>query len=126
MKPSIIKISKTISGILLMIIMFLAACQPTDYSASLKPILDAYIDAWNTGELDGLDQIIDADFVRSSTTTSNSNAEGLDSLKSVISLFKTGFPNRASCRVFYYISNFNSIYQIEHILILAGSLCTIT
>jgi len=92
MKLSATTISKTPGGILLMLILFLSACQ-TDHSVALKPILDAYIDAWNTGELDGLDQVVDVDIVRNSPATSPSNAEGIDSLRSVISSFRTGFPD---------------------------------
>ena len=62
MKSANNTISKATGVILLMIILLFAACQPADHSASLKPIVDAYLDAWNTGELDDLDQIIDADF----------------------------------------------------------------
>jgi hypothetical protein len=39
-------------------------CQQPDASRELKPIGDAYVEAWNTGNLDALDAIIDPQFAR--------------------------------------------------------------
>jgi predicted ester cyclase len=68
-------------------------CQQPDASRELKPIVDVYVEAWNTGDLDALDAIIDPQFVRHVSPTSPTSAAGLDSLKKVISTFRTTYPD---------------------------------
>ncbi len=68
-------------------------CQQPDASRELKPIGDAYVVAWNTGNLDALDAIIDPQFVRHMSPTSPTSAVGLDSLKRVISTFRRTYPD---------------------------------
>ena len=43
-------------------LVLIAGCQtpPPDPAAELKPIVDAYVEAWNTGNVDALDAIADA------------------------------------------------------------------
>lgn len=74
-------------------ILLFVGCQPADHSATLSPLIDGYIDAWNTGNFDNLDQFVDTDFVRTAPAGSNSNAVGIDSLKSVITAFRSAFPD---------------------------------
>ncbi len=78
----------------LVAIFFIATgCQQPDASKELKPIGDAYVEAWNTGNLDPLDAIIDSQFVRHVSSASKTGAVDLDSLKSVISNFRTTYPD---------------------------------
>ena len=93
MKPFSQKLSQYTLVWSLVAMIVLTACQPQDYTASLKPLADQYLNAWNSGDYTGLDDIIHQDFVRTGTPTSNSSAEGLDSLKSVIDLFRGMFPD---------------------------------
>jgi predicted ester cyclase len=82
------------AGLLLALAMvLLAGCQPPDYSAELKPIVDVYVQAWNTGNLDGLDEIIDAQFVRHASPASPTAAVGLDSLKQAITSTRAAYPD---------------------------------
>jgi steroid delta-isomerase-like uncharacterized protein len=84
---------KCTTYVLIVVILAFVSCQPADHSATLKPIIDGYVEAWNTGNLDNLDQFVDADFVRTAPASSNSTAVGIDSLKSVINGFRTAFPD---------------------------------
>ena len=73
-------------------LLFLAVgCQPQDTSKKWEPISDGYVEAWNTGNLDILDEIIDPQFVR--IVGSTTSADGLDSLKKYISSFRETFPD---------------------------------
>jgi len=73
-------------------LLFLAVgCQPQDASQALKPIGEVYEEAWNTGNLDLLDDIIDPQFVR--FVGSETSAVGLDSLKQVITALRTTYPD---------------------------------
>lgn len=72
-------------------ILFLAGCQPRDTSDDWTRITDSYVEAWNTGNMELLDGVIDAQFVRivGSTITS----EGLDSLKIFMASFRETYPD---------------------------------
>jgi predicted ester cyclase len=83
----------TFSAVLITLV-FLAGCQPpppADYSKELKPLVDAYNAAWESGNVDALDAIFDPNFVRHSDP--GSSAEGLANLKKVIRGFKTSYPD---------------------------------
>jgi steroid delta-isomerase-like uncharacterized protein len=73
----------------------LIGCQPRDQvqeaTAKLKPVVDSYVQAWNTGNLDSLDGIIDPQFARYVRTTIVE--KGLDSLKNAITVTRTEFPD---------------------------------
>ncbi len=71
-------------------ILFLAGCQQADTSAEWTRLSDDYVEAWNTGNMEILDGILDAQFVRKGTATPS---EGLDSLKKVIVAFRELYPN---------------------------------
>lgn len=75
----------------LLLVFFLVGCQPADTSSQLKPVMDTYAEAWNTGNLDLLDDIIDPGFVR--ILAGDTVAVGLDSLKSAISSVRTAYPD---------------------------------
>lgn len=69
-----------------------AGCQPQkDYSEELKPLVDKYNAAWESGNVDGLEEIFAPDFVRHADASTS--AEGIDELKKVIKDFKTAFPD---------------------------------
>ena len=91
------QLSQTIFKIVslgLVTLFFIASgCQQPDASKELKPITDAYVEAWNTGNLDPLDAIIDSQFVRHVSSASKTGAVDLDSLKRVISNFRTTYPD---------------------------------
>ncbi len=84
-------IAKPVRIAVLALLFVAVGCQPQDASKEWKPISDVYMEAWNTGNLDLLDDIIDPQFVRlvGSVTTS----VGLDSLKQYISAFRTTYPD---------------------------------
>ena len=50
-------------------ILFLAGCMQRDTLAECDRILDVYVEAWNTGNLELLDGIVDAQFVRTVGST---------------------------------------------------------
>ena len=54
---------------------------------------EAMLAAWNEGDLDGLDDFVDADAVRRAPASMNSNADGRDQLKDVIKRFREAFPD---------------------------------
>jgi len=62
-----------------------------DYSKDLKPLVDKYNGAWESGNVEGLDGIFDPKFVRHSDAATS--AQGLDNLKKIITGFKTAYPD---------------------------------
>jgi hypothetical protein len=50
------------SSLLLLIALTLISCQKKDYSTEINPIIDKYLEAWNEGNLDILDEITPLDF----------------------------------------------------------------
>lgn len=75
-----------------------AACQPAagpeapDYAAVQQPAADAFLDAWNNGNLDGLDAVMSADVQRRSPR-GVSDADNLEELKAVVSALRTEYPD---------------------------------
>lgn len=101
------------AGILAVALCFLATgCTQQDTAEAWKPIEEGYVEAWNTGNLDILDGILDANFVR--FDGANMEANGLDSMKMVITSIREIYPDfqttideaiyagdRAACRWHY-------------------------
>ncbi len=56
------KNSFTYSSFLLLITLAFVTCQKKDYSTELNPIIDKYLEAWNEGNLEILDEITTLDF----------------------------------------------------------------
>ena len=84
----------TLSTILLCLFVstvILLGCQPPDASKKLKPVVDKYVEVWNTGNLEQLDAIIDPKFVRRVNLIPDVN--GVDGLKKVISGFRAAYPD---------------------------------
>jgi hypothetical protein len=50
------------SSLLLLIALALISCQKKDYSTEINPIIDKYLEAWNEGNLEILDEITPLDF----------------------------------------------------------------
>ena len=76
-----------------------AACQPAatppaapDYAAVQQPALDALLDGWNNGNLDGLDAVSSPDFQRRSPG-GTSDANSLAEMKEVVTAFRTTYPD---------------------------------
>jgi predicted ester cyclase len=73
----------------------LIGCQPRDpvqeATAKLKPVVDAYYHAWNTGKLDTLNAVCDPQVVRYAGLTGTDR--GVDSLKQMIAGIRTMFPD---------------------------------
>ena len=76
-------------------LVLIAGCQapPPDPAAELKPIVDAFVEAWNTGNVDALDTIADAGVQRHVTPTAPTGATSLDELKQVITTTRAQFPD---------------------------------
>ena len=72
---------------------FISGCQlaKPDPSEVMKPIVDKYVDAWNTGNLEELDSIVDSAFVR--TANSQPEVNGLDGIKKVITGLRMEYPD---------------------------------
>ena len=76
-------------------LVLIAGCQtpPPDPAVELKPIVDAYVEAWNTGNVDALDAIIDAGVQRHASPTTATGATSLDELKQAITNIRVQFPD---------------------------------
>ena len=75
-------------------LLVLAACAappPPDYAAQHQPALDAFMAGWNAGELDGLDSVVAADFVR--RAPGGMTAEGLEAIKAVMTDLRASYPD---------------------------------
>jgi len=81
--------------VLLVVAMFFIAvsCEKPDASKDLKPLVEKYVEAWNTGNADLFDEIIDLKFVRHMSSASRTSAVGLDSLKSVMRSLRASYPD---------------------------------
>lgn len=85
-------IIKNAARIAVLVLLFLAVgCQQQDTSKEWEPISDVYVEAWNTGNLDLLDEVIDPQFVM--LIGSDTTAVGLDSLKQYITASRTTYPD---------------------------------
>ena len=92
MKKLIQSILKAGSLFLVFVAILTAGCQQPkpDASQELKPLIDKYVEVWNTGNVDELDAIMDINFVRNAEASS---AEGLDNLKKLVTGTRTAFPD---------------------------------
>lgn len=80
------------AGILALALLFLATgCQQQDTSAEWKPLWEGYLEAFNTGNLEILDGIVDPQFIRYDGAKIEAN--GLDSLKMVITSLRESYPD---------------------------------
>jgi ketosteroid isomerase-like protein len=92
MKKPVNTFIKTGSLFVIIAIVFSTGCQQQpDYSKDLKPLIDTYFQAWQTGNVDELDTFFDPNFVRHADL--GSSADNLEELKKVIKDFKANFPD---------------------------------
>jgi steroid delta-isomerase-like uncharacterized protein len=84
---------KTRTVAILIAACFLVACAPAtpDYSAGLKPAVDIFVDAWNTGDLDKLDVSTSENFKR--TSPAGLEADGREAMKGVMAGLRTSYPD---------------------------------
>jgi steroid delta-isomerase-like uncharacterized protein len=84
---------KTRSVAVVIATIFLTACAPatTDYSAELKPAVDLFIDAWNTGDLDKLDVSTTENFKR--TSPAGLEADSREAMKGVMAGLRASYPD---------------------------------
>jgi steroid delta-isomerase-like uncharacterized protein len=78
--------------ILFLITFVFVACQRKDYSGEMNPVLEKYLEAWNEGNLDVLDDITSLDF----ELRINPDFEAKDSrdlLKESITNTRTAYPD---------------------------------
>ncbi len=76
----------------LLIILLLIGCAQPDPAITYGPLLESFGDAWNTGNLDQLDRICDPNYERRITPNFEAKV-GLDELKSVITYWRTAYPD---------------------------------
>jgi predicted ester cyclase len=79
--------------VLLIAFFVIAGCQQqTDYSKELKPLVDIYNSAWETGNTDGFEDIYHPDFVRHSDASTS--AQNLEELIKIIKDFHTAYSDK--------------------------------
>lgn len=92
MNPSIIKNMLLNIAVLIITFLIISGCQmKPDPSKELKPLVDKYVEVWNSGNLGDLDAIINSTYAYHSNQSPDAN--GLDGLKKVISGFRTSYPD---------------------------------
>jgi predicted ester cyclase len=79
-------------SLLLFILQVSTSCQKQDYSTSINPLLDKYLAAWNTGNLQELDTITSERFELRMTPDFESKT-GRDLLKEEITNTRKAFPD---------------------------------
>jgi len=86
------KMLETVSLLLTIAFILTTGCQQQkpDPISELKPIIDKYVEVWNTGNVDELDAIMGPNFVRYAVA---SPAEGLENLQKLITAVRTSFPD---------------------------------
>lgn len=83
----------SIFSALIITIIFIAGCQQrTDYSKELKPLVDKYNAAWETGNTDGFEEIYHPDFVRHSDASTST--QNLEELIKMIKDFHTAYSDK--------------------------------
>ena len=79
-------------SIFLLISLVFFACQKKDYSTEISPVIDKYLEAWNEGNLDILDEITTPDFELRMNPDFRAEI-GRDSLKKSIMNTRTAYPD---------------------------------
>jgi steroid delta-isomerase-like uncharacterized protein len=82
----------TVSGLLLGLSLFATSCKQQDPSEQLKPIVEQYLRAWNTGDFNGLENVVSSQFELRMSPRFDP-VRGLDSLKRAITSWRTGYPD---------------------------------
>ncbi|MEW6509783.1 MAG: ester cyclase [Bacteroidota bacterium] len=80
------------TALVLLVALSFAGCVKPDPSVALKPLVDRYVLAWNTGDVKGLEEIVSSDF-QLRMTPGFEPTRGIDSLKSAIAYWRTAYPD---------------------------------
>jgi len=81
-----------VSGWVLTASLFVASCGQPDPSQQLKPLLEKYVHAWNTGDVNGLEEVVSDQFELRMSPRFDA-VRSLDSLKSSIARWRTAYPD---------------------------------
>jgi steroid delta-isomerase-like uncharacterized protein len=81
-----------LSGCLLSLLVLLAGCVRPDPAGQYKPLVDQYLHAWNTGDVNGLEKIVSGQF-EMRVSPGFEARRSLDSLKSSIAYWHTAYPD---------------------------------
>jgi len=84
--------SVAICGSLLTVSLVAASCGRPDPSERLKPLVEGYVHAWNTGDFDGLAEIVSTEFELRMSPRFDP-IRGLDSLRNSITYWRTAYPD---------------------------------
>jgi len=92
MRVSNIRTQLTVPALFICLSVLTAGCRRPDVSEQMKPILEKYVQAWNTGDFQGLDNIVSEQFeLRMSPKFET--VRSLDSLKRAITYWRTAYPD---------------------------------
>jgi predicted ester cyclase len=81
-----------IAVLLIVFFMIIGCQQQKDYSKELKPLVDKYNSAWETGNVGSFDDIFHPDFVRHADASTS--AQGLDELKKILKEFHMAYSDK--------------------------------
>jgi predicted ester cyclase len=79
-------------GLALTVPFFLDSCGQSDPSQHLKPLVDRYVLAWNTGDFNGLEEVVSSQFELRMSPRFDA-VRSLDSLKGSITYWRTAYPD---------------------------------
>jgi steroid delta-isomerase-like uncharacterized protein len=82
----------------------------TDAAAKLKPLAEAYAQAWNSGNVKAFDAIVAQEFMRHTSPGSPGAAASLDSLKRSVTGFRTMYPD-------FHVTLTEEIYTADKIVV---------
>ena len=71
---------------------FLLTCKPPSFIDQYRPLVKTYIDTWNSGDFSKLEQVVSHKFTFRMSPDFKP-AVGIDSLKQVITYWRTGYPD---------------------------------
>jgi len=102
--------ASTLATILTLLAVATSGRAQMDAAAKLKPIADAYVKAWNTGEVKAFEAIVDQNFVRHTSPSSPAAAADLDSLKRTVTRFRAEYPD-------FHVTLTEEIYTTDKIAV---------
>jgi hypothetical protein len=91
------RVPATSAGVFITIILcalsiFATGCKEPDSSEQLRPLVEKYIHAWNTGDFKELDEVVSPRFELRMTPRFNP-VKGIDSLRNAITSWHTAYPD---------------------------------
>ncbi len=78
--------------LLVSILMIMNNCQRQDPSAEFKPLIDKYVGYWNTGNFEGIEDVLDPDFELRMTPKFEPEL-GIDTFKTSILKLREAYPD---------------------------------